>query len=153
MTPSIIAEYCCAECYLCWVLFMLSFIYAKFHLWWVPLCWVSLCWVLFMLSVIYAECHLCWVSFMLSFINAECYLWWVSLMLSLIYTECNLCWMSFIPSVIYADILQINYTNIFTVQKLTGKKSKSSLDQAFNFKLGCFCYKRHCMKHTTTHTS
>ncbi len=39
------------------------------------------------------------------------------------------------------------------MRKLTGKKSKSSLDQNFNFKLGCFCYERNCMKHTTTHTS
>ncbi len=53
-----------------------------------------LCWVLFMLSVVYAECHWCWVSFMLSDIYAEHHLCWVSFKLSVIYAEWHLCQVS-----------------------------------------------------------
>ncbi len=86
-------------CRLCWVLFMVSAIYAECHL----------CWMSFMLNVIYAECHLCSVSFMLSVIYAEHTLDWMSFMLSDIlcwvtfYAECHLCWAYFRLFVIYTE--------------------------------------------------
>jgi hypothetical protein len=65
-TLSIMANYCYAECHLCWVSLMLS--------------------------VTYVECHLCCVSLKLSGTYAVCHLCCVSLKLSVTYAECHLCW-------------------------------------------------------------
>ncbi len=50
-------EWHCAKCYLCWVSFMLSVIYAECHLCWVSqtslLCWVSFCWMSWCRTIFY----------------------------------------------------------------------------------------------------
>jgi hypothetical protein len=100
---SIMANYCYAECHLCWVSLMLCVTYAECHL-----CWVSL-----MPSVTYAVCHLCCVSLKLSVTYAEWHLCWVLHISRLcwvplwwmLFCWVSLCWVSWRPILYLKDSL------------------------------------------------
>ncbi len=79
-------EYCLWWAFLSWVLNMLSVGYAECFYAGCFCAECFLCWVLFMLGVVYAECCLCWLSFVLTIFYAQCHSCLVAFMLGVIYT-------------------------------------------------------------------